>query len=815
MKGQLLRSSFLKFSILLFFINIGYAQTTITIVNSDGLELVGVDVFSEDFQFTSKSDLNGQVSIPKLDANPNIHFKYLGFEELIIRFANITEDRITLSELEEIIEEIIVVGRTDARQEDLPYALDYIRAEDVALTNSQTTADALQANAAVFVQKSQMGGGSPVIRGFEANRVLLVVDGVRMNNAIYRNGHLQNAITVDNAILKQTEVIYGPGSLIYGSDALGGVVHFRTINPSLNFDADKPMNFFGNGSVRYSTANSEKTFHVDANLGFEKFGSLTSFSYSDFGDLRMGASRTDQYPNYGKRPSYAETSSDSDILVENEDPNIQVGTAYQQYDLLQKFLYQPNERLQFIANIQYSTSSDIPRYDALIEEDGAGLNFAEWYYGPQNRFLSSLTTKIQLDNAIADELIIIPSYQFIEEDRINRKFGDAFREHNEEDVTIYMTTLDFKKEISPLTNIIYGLDWSHNKVSSTAYAEDRFSGQTNNNILTRYPGGDLSMSSIGAFGHLQVQNPDSTIRIFAGLRFNTTTSNIQFEENEIVDWPADFISGLENKNQSLTWSLGANFFPAKNTIIRAIGSTAFRSPNIDDLAKIRVKSDEISFPNLNLAPEKSLNFELGITQRADLGGKNNLSVNLTGFYTNIKDAIVRETFTDPQGNGTFVNRGDTLAIVANVNAQEAYIAGISTNIEYRFLSDWTLKSGYNYIKGRVKEVGDDTPLAHIPPIYGSTSLNFAKNDLEVSIAVRYNGKKPIEEYGGSADNEEFATPEGALAWTTYNLYTSYNIHPKWTVNIAAENLLDKHYRPFASGLNAAGRNFIISLRGKL
>jgi hemoglobin/transferrin/lactoferrin receptor protein len=96
-----------------------------------------------------------------------------------------------------------------------------------------TTADILTASGQVFVQKSQQGGGSPVIRGFEASRILILVDGVRMNSAIFRSGHLQNIITVDNMSLDRVEVNYGPSSTMYGSDALGGVINLFTKAPQL------------------------------------------------------------------------------------------------------------------------------------------------------------------------------------------------------------------------------------------------------------------------------------------------------------------------------------------------------------------------------------------------------------------------------------------------------------------------------------------------------------------------------------------------------------------------------------------------------
>ncbi|MFM8758166.1 MAG: TonB-dependent receptor plug domain-containing protein, partial [Methylophilaceae bacterium] len=136
-----------------------------------------------------------------------------------------------------------------------------------------TTADLLQNTGFVAMQRSQQGGGSPILRGFEASRVLLVVDGVRMNNAIYRAGHLQNVLRVDNNNLDHAEVLLGPSSTVYGSDALGGVIHFYTRNPVLATNAQKSNNT-GEGFVRLGSANDEKTFHFDINVADEKLGSF-------------------------------------------------------------------------------------------------------------------------------------------------------------------------------------------------------------------------------------------------------------------------------------------------------------------------------------------------------------------------------------------------------------------------------------------------------------------------------------------------------------------------------------------------------------
>ena len=112
--------------------------------------------------------------------------------------------------------------------------------QDVQFQNPQTTADLLSNSGEVFIQKSQQGGGSPMIRGFATNRVLIAVDEVRMNNAIFRSGNLQNVISIDPFAVENTEVLFGPGSVIYGSDAIGGVMSFTTLAPKFS-DSSKVL----------------------------------------------------------------------------------------------------------------------------------------------------------------------------------------------------------------------------------------------------------------------------------------------------------------------------------------------------------------------------------------------------------------------------------------------------------------------------------------------------------------------------------------------------------------------------------------------
>ena len=208
-----------------------------------------------------------------------------------------------------------------------------------------------------------------------------------MNNAIYRGGHLQNILTLDNAIMDRIEIVYGPGSVVYGSDALGGVMAFTTKNPILSTNGKTKVK--ANAYTRYMSAVSGYAAHADVSVGGKKFGALTSFTYSNFGDLRQGANREPSVGNFGSRPWYAQQFNGKDSMVINADTNLQVGSGYAQYDLLQKFLFKQNEFVKHTVNLQYSTSTNIDRYDRLTQMSNGKPKFGEWYYGPQNRLLAS------------------------------------------------------------------------------------------------------------------------------------------------------------------------------------------------------------------------------------------------------------------------------------------------------------------------------------------------------------------------------------------------------------------------------------------
>ena len=322
---------------------------------------------------------------------------------------------ITLTEESFQMDDIVVsANKWEQNKVEIPQRITEFEAKEIALAEPATAADILSMNGQVFVQKSQLGGGSPMIRGFSANSVLIVVDGVRMNNAIYRSGNLQNVITLDPNNLQGAEVVFGPSSVIYGSDALGGVMDFHTKTPSF---ANNSISFKGSSFARYASAANATTGNVQFEINQSRFASLTSFTYSNFGDLRAGANRTDKFPDFGKRLEYIESVNGNDIVVQNDDVNRQVGSGYDQYNLLQKFRWRLGSFSDFTYAFHYSNSSNIGRYDRLTERRNSALRNAEWYYGPQAWQMHSLQMRFFYPNNFFDQMKMTTAYQMIEESR--------------------------------------------------------------------------------------------------------------------------------------------------------------------------------------------------------------------------------------------------------------------------------------------------------------------------------------------------------------------------------------------------------------
>ena len=269
-----------------------YSQEILILDETNLSPIENVGIFTPDMSTSALTNIQGKADISEFNNELHIYFQHPSFKQKTLSYSDLkdlgfiiklNERTIKLSEI------IIAANKWEQQSSEIPNKIISITAKSIQFKNPQTTADLIGSSNEIFIQKSQLGGGSPMIRGFAANRLLIIIDGVRMNNAIFRSGNIQNLILIDPNSLESSEVIFGPGTVIYGSDALGGVMDFHTKKIVLSSN-DEP-NFKTSGMSRFSSANNEKTGHILINYGKKNWGFLTSFSHSDFGDLRMGSNR--------------------------------------------------------------------------------------------------------------------------------------------------------------------------------------------------------------------------------------------------------------------------------------------------------------------------------------------------------------------------------------------------------------------------------------------------------------------------------------------------------------------------------------------
>lgn len=719
-----------------------------------------------------------------------------------------TPDTATEKNLEEAV---VYSNKFAENKKNLAQKIDIISARTISRFNSQNTGDLLVNSGNVFVQKSQQGGSSPVIRGFEASRVLIVVDGVRMNNAVYRAGHLQNVITIDQNMLERVEVLYGPSSTMYGSDGLGGVLHFRTKSPVLASTGKTVVK--GTGFVRFSSANEEKTGHADISIGGKKLGWLQSYTYSDFGDMKMGGRYKSKYPDFGRRSQYIETVNGVDYVRISEDDRVQRFSGYKQWDITQKLLFQQSDKIRHSLNIQYSNSSDVPRYDRLQDTRNFGgsigttLRFAEWYYGPQTRLMGAY--EFNISNAgFLDAFRVNLNYQDIRESRQQREYRryDRFDSRRER-IKVLGFIVDARK-VWKNHELNFGFDGQLNDVKSEADRTNLNTGAVTK-LDSRYPDGSNKMNYFGVYAQHLLKSKNGKWVMNDGIRLQTVNLHSTIADNSFFNLP---VTDIRQSPFAVTGNLGVVYLASPAFRLTANLSSGFRAPNIDDAVRIFESSTAIRrvmIPNASIDPEYTYNADLGFSQT--IPGK--FYFELTAFYTLFRNAIAPAPYI-LNGQDSILYNGVMCAVYASQNTNKAYVRGINARLKIelgkKFAWDNTISQTYGRF---VNPDGSKKPLDHVPPVYGKTGLSYTGKKLSMEVYGMFNGWKRIKDYNPDGeDNGQYATPDGMPSWFTLNWRGSYPFAKWLTLQGGVENITDRNYRNFASGFSAPGRNFVVALR---
>ncbi|MFA5298757.1 MAG: TonB-dependent receptor [Lutibacter sp.] len=817
----------MRFSILilLFLITLTAKSQQVKVLDRESnFPIQNVTLYNDNKDLVVYTNKQGIADLSAFKESDVISFNHLAFIEFEIlkRELSVIGFVVYLTNKSEQLEEVVLsASRGKEMRSRIAETVAIASRKEIEKLSPQTSADLLANLPGIKVQKTQMGGGSPVIRGMEANRVLLVVDGVRMNNAIYRTGHLQSSITVSPTILERTEIIYGPSSVIYGSDALGGVINYFTKNPEINQENTVNTSVFS----RYSSANDEKTIHFDAALSFNKWATFTAVTYADFGDLEMGKKRNHGFDDWGKVFQYSNNTDSyyNPVGVINTNPNLQKNSGYNQLDLLQKILIPLNKNSNITFNFQYSTSSDIPNFDNLAEVSNGKLRYAEAYYGPQNRFLAAANLHISPDYSWLGKGNLIFAFQQIEESRIERRMNSLDRFYRYENVDVYSLNGDFTVPLnkSKNRNLSYGFEFTHNEVSSDAIGKEiavsgnEITGFTNEFVIqSRYPDGGSQYSSAALYANYR-QDISSKSILNTGIRFTSTFLKALWVDDTFITLPD---MDIYSDNKAVSATIGYVYKPIVNWQINTLISSGFRSPNIDDIGKIRYKNGKVTVPNIYLKPEYAYNAELGILRYFN---EKKFLISANAYYTLLHHYIARGDF-EMNGKNTLEYDGVMAKTMANINNDNAYITGGTFSFQGFLFNHFKTNGSLTYTKG--KSYDKKLPLSSIPPLFGNLEVLYNFNKFQTGLNYRFNAVKKLNDYNleEGIDNIE-QTPivaetgdyYGTPKWSTLNLNMNYQFSDKISISFRIDNIFDIHYKEFASSISAPGRNYVGSVLLKL
>jgi hemoglobin/transferrin/lactoferrin receptor protein len=665
---------------------------------------------------------------------------------LLIPFSCEGQDTLAFSDTIWLDDVVIVGRRSETSMADRPEAISLMNQSMLEAVSPINMPDAMHAMTGVYMQQTNNGGGSPFIRGLTGYHTLILVDGIRLNNAIFRSGPNQYLNTVDPLMIEQIEVLRGPGSVQYGTDAIGGVIYLRSGNVSFS-----PDGFRLNGSVygKWLSHQMEKTGHAELQVSTRKVAVKAGYSRKDFGNIVAGGDLGEL--NY---TSYGEDAAD-----------VKAG-----------FKLGPDQTLSLAW--QHHKQNDVQLYHKLITGE-----YSTYAFDPQQRDLLYLRHKIHLDHFVLSGIRTTLSMQQSDETRkIQRTGSDKYYiEHDR--IRSYGLSVELETDNDGRWSGVSGVEFYYDRVKSSTVRTGLVSGQ---DFLIR--GLHPDQSYMGSFSAFSLHTLDlGKLTLYGGVRYNHFILNLTDE----------IFGDLSLTPHALVGSLGASYTILRNTHLSFQIQNAFRAPNINDVSSFGIADFRYEVPNFNLAPEKSLNKELGIrTDQKVFSGAVYL------YHNALKDLMVnvRSTY---QGQDSI----DGVQVYTRENAGKAYIRGVEGDIQIRPHRYISIHSFLIYTYGQ--NVTSDEPLRRIPPLNGlvGAHLHVIRN-LDIMAEWQYASR---QDRLSSGDIDDSRIPEGGTpGWNVINLRFSYEL-AGFRINTGLLNLSNEAYRTHGSGFENMGRSFYVSL----
>ena len=436
------------------------------------------------------------------------------------------------------------------------------------------------------------------------------------------------------------------------------------------------------------------------------------------------------------------------------------------------------------------------------------MKYAEWDYGPQQWLLANFqVTKLSSRSNFYDKIKTTLAYQYFGESRISRKFESVSRKSRAEKVRALSFNLDFDKSLTNKTNLSYGAEYIYNKVGSEAVSIN-IDDNTIESIATRYPDGS-EWSSLAAYLSFKYK-PIDKLTLQSGIRYNSILINADLSSNDqFYELP---FSDTSLNTSALTGTAGLTWEQSKTFLWKLNATTAFRAPNIDDIGKVfDSQPGMVVAPNPHLSPEHAYGGELGLTINID----DSVLLDFSTYYTYLHNVMARDNFSI-NGVSDIVYDEELSEIQAIQNNSEAWVTGFEAGLRASLSKALDITSQFSVSNGLQKNAQNiDSPMRHVAPAFGNMHVIWKHNKIILDGYINYNAGLSYEDISHELSKHLFALDENgnpyAPSWLTFNLRTQYNFSKTVSFVGAIENILNKGYRPFASGISGPGTNLIFAI----
>ena len=702
-----------------------------------------------------------------------------------------------------LLEEISVTATRQAKNTfQTPRAISVATGEEILRRNPVNAVDILREEVGIQAQKTTYGHGSPIIRGLTGYHTLLLIDGVRLNNSTFRSGPNQYMATVDPAQIERIEVVRGPGSALYGSSAMGGVINTITKTP---VTIPGGFTIHPRLSTRLSSADSGKMVRVGFSGGYDRLSFMAGGAYKDIGDVQPGKGRDIQLDNR----KFLLTSEDNPEipegawLVDKESP-----TGWTESDGDMKVNYRISHTQDVEVAYQMVRQKDVPRYDKLATRE-----YDVYFFDPQNRDLVYANFTARKISPFVDAMQTSLSYHRQKEGQRQQKAGSSSLKETSDVVNTVGLSLQLTSLLGKRQKLIYGGEFYHDTVASESVSTNLETSEETTSAWGRFPD-DSKFWDMNAYVQDEISVLSNLELTLAGryTRFNTQ-ANLSLKDPTFGEF--------ESSDDALTGSFGLVYSITKSLNFVFNLGQAFRAPSLNDTTAVEVTNEGIDAPSPDLGSERSTGVDVGLKTRF-----RNFSGSVTYYYTMIDGLVTRvpveEAYEGKEIPKLYRDLLDTYAdtdIFVKDNIKEANIQGVEVALfaAIPYISGTSAYGNLTYTHGH--DVDDDQPIRREQPLNGLLGLRwdddggrfwselygrFADKQDRLSSGDRRDPRIPGLIRGSDEDDPRAGTP----GWFTLNVRTGVNIGNWPTLTVGLENITDRRYREHGSGVDAPGINLV-------